>query len=284
MPEIQLSQGPVHYRDEGSGPVVVLIHGVLVNGTVWDRTVSELSERARCIVPDLPLGSHRIAMGEGADLTPLGLAQLISDLIERLELDHVTLVGNDTGGALCQLVCAHHPERISRLVLTNCDAFENFPPRAFRLVIRALARVPGAVAALDLLGRLRVMRRATMAIAPLTVEPVPDSLLKGWTSPLHDRHVRRDLVRALQGISPEHTLDAAERLRTFDRPALIAWGMRDRFFPFSDAERLAAVLPNSRLERIDNARTFVQLDAPERLADLVAKFASATPADTVRSG
>jgi pimeloyl-ACP methyl ester carboxylesterase len=163
-------------------------------------------------------------MRDGVDLSPLGLAQLISDLIERLELDHVTIVGNDTGGALCQLVCAHHPERIGRLVLTNCDAFENFPPPAFRLVVRALARVPGAVAALDVLGRLRVMRRATMAIAPLTVEPVADSLVKGWISPLHDRHIRRDLVRALQGISPQHTLDAAERLRTFDRPALINMG------------------------------------------------------------
>ncbi len=220
----------------------------------------------------------------GLICSPLGLAQLISDLIERLELDHVTIVGNDTGGALCQLVCAHHPERIGRLVLTNCDAFENFPPPAFRLVVRALARVPGAVAALDVLGRLRVMRLATMAIAPLTVEHVPDSLVNGWISPLHDRHIRRDLVRALQGISPQHTLDAAERLRTFDRPALITWGMRDRFFPFSDAERLAAVLPNARLERIDNARTFVQLDAPQRLADLVAEFASASVAATVRTG
>jgi pimeloyl-ACP methyl ester carboxylesterase len=264
--------------------VVVLIHGVLVNGTVWDRAVSALSGRTRCIVPDLPLGSHRIPMGDGVDLSPIGLAQLIADLLERLELDHVTLVGNDTGGALCQLVCAHHPERIARLVLTNCDAFENFPPPAFRLVIRALARVPGAVAALAVLGRLRAMRRATMAIAPLTVEPVPDSLLQGWISPLRDPNVRRDLVRALQGISPRHTLDAAERLRTFDRPALITWGMRDRFFPYSDAERLAAVLPNARLERIDNARTFVQLDAPQRLADLVAEFASAAPADTVRTG
>jgi pimeloyl-ACP methyl ester carboxylesterase len=213
-------------------------------------------------------------MHEQADLSPLGLARLIAELIERLELDDVTLVGNDTGGALCQLVAVHHPERVGRLVLINCDAFENFPPPAFRLVVRALARVPGAVTALDLLGRLRPMRRATMSIAPLTVEPVPDELLKAWISPLHDRRIRRDLVRALRGISAEYTLDAAKRLAHFDRPALIVWGLRDRFFPFSEAERLAAAIPNAHIEPVENARTFVQLDAPDRVAELVASFAS----------
>jgi pimeloyl-ACP methyl ester carboxylesterase len=270
MPQIQLSQGTVEYRDEGSGEVVMLIHGLLVNGTVWDQVVSRLSGRVRCVVPDLPLGSHRVPMDQGADLSPLGLAKLIAELIDRLGLEDVTLVGNDTGGALCQLVCAHHPEHIGRLVLVNCDAFENFPPPAFKLVVRALGRVPGAVAALELLGRMRPMRRMTMSIAPLTVEPVPDSLLKGWISPLHDRRVRRDLVQVLRGISPRYTLEAAERLRTFDRPALLVWGMRDRFFPFSEAQRLADVLPNSRVEQVANARTFVQLDAPERLAELIA--------------
>jgi pimeloyl-ACP methyl ester carboxylesterase len=275
MPEIQLSQGTVQYLDQGSGPTIVLVHGLLVNGRVWEHVVPSLAANARCIVPDLPLGSHRLAMQEGADLSPLGLASLIAHLIERLELDAVTLVGNDTGGALCQLVAAHHPERIGRLVLTNCDAFEHFPPPAFRLVFRALAGIPGAVAGLELLGRLAFLRRATMSIAPLTVKPIPDELLKAWLAPLRDRRVRRDLVKVLRGISSEHTLAAAERLRSFDRPALIVWGMRDAFFPFSDAERLAGLFPNARLERIENARTFVQLDAPERVADLIGAFASA---------
>jgi pimeloyl-ACP methyl ester carboxylesterase len=275
MPEIQLSQGTVQYRDEGSGPSVVLIHGLLVNGRVWERVVPALAPDARCIVPDLPLGSHLSAMREGADLSPLGLASLIAELIERLELRDVTLVGNDTGGALCQLVAAHHPERLGRLVLTNCDAFEHFPPPAFRLVFRALARIPGAVAGLELMGRIGPARRGTMALAPLTVERIPDELLKAWLAPLRDRRVRRDLVKVLRGISSEHTLAAAERLRSFARPALIIWGRRDAFFPFSDAERLVGLFPDARLERIEDARTFVQLDAPERVAELIAAFASA---------
>ncbi len=275
MPEIQLTQGTVRYTDAGSGPAVVMIHGLLVNGTVWDRAASALGSDVRVIVPELPLGSHRVPMGAGADLSPLGLAGLIAELLERLELTDVTLVGNDTGGALCQLTVAHHPERIGRLVLTNCDAFEHFPPPAFRIVFSVLGRVPGAAAALGLLGRLRVVREQSMKLMPLTVAPVPDSLLKEWVSPLRDRRIRRDLVRVLRGISPKYTIDAAERLTDFDRPVLIAWGTRDRFFPFSDAERLAALFRHARVERIDNARTFVQLDAPERLALLVAEMATA---------
>jgi pimeloyl-ACP methyl ester carboxylesterase len=156
--------------------------------------------------------------------------------------------------------------------LTNCDAFEHFPPSALRPIIWGLARVPGSVAALDLLGRSRVMRKASMSLAPLTVEPVPDALLKDWISPLHDRRVRRDLVKVARGIAPDVMLNAEPGLRHFDRPALIVWGMRDKFFPVADAQRLAQTLPDARLERIDNARTFVQLDAPERLAELIGGF------------
>jgi pimeloyl-ACP methyl ester carboxylesterase len=275
MPELKLSQGTVHYRDEGSGPVVVLIHGLLVDGQVWGPAVARLSAHARCIVPDLPLGSHRTPMTPGADLSPPGLARLISELIERLELTDVTLVGNDTGGALCQLVVTNHPQQISRLVLVNCDAFEHFPPPAFKLVVRGLGRVPGAITALGQLGRLRSMRRLTLAIAPLTVNPIADELVRDWIAPLRDRGVRRDLRKVLLGIAPEHTLAAAEQLRSFDRPALIVWGMADRFFPFADAERLAAALPHASIERVENARTFVQLDAPDRLAQLIARFAAA---------
>jgi pimeloyl-ACP methyl ester carboxylesterase len=261
---------------EGDGPPVVLIHGLLVDGHVWDPVVAALSGRGRCIVPELPLGSHRIPMGDGADLTPPGLARVIAELLERLELTDVTLVGNDTGGALAQLVAARHPERLGRLVLTNCDAFDHFPPPAFAPVVKALVRVPGALAGLAFGGRFAFVRRASMKAMPLTVDPVPDELLKSWVEPLRDRRIRRDLLRVLRGISSEHTLAAAEELRSFDRPVLVTWGLRDVFFPIGDAERLVALLPYASLERIENARTFVQLDAPERLAELVAEMLPAS--------
>lgn len=273
MADVELTQGTVHYRDEGSGPPVVLIHGLLVDGTVWDRLVPELSGSVRCIVPDLPLGAHRTAMKSSADLTPPGLARLIAELLERLQLEDVTLVGNDTGGGLCQLVVASHPERIGRLVLTNCDAFENFPPPALRLAVKALGHLPGAAITVERLGRIASVRR--IAMAPLTVEPLPDHYAKRWLEGLRDPGVRRDVVRVSRGISATHTLEAATRFPAFDRPVLIAWGARDRFFPLGEGERLAAAFPRGQLERIDSARTFVQMDAPQRLAELILERAPA---------
>jgi pimeloyl-ACP methyl ester carboxylesterase len=182
-------------------------------------------------------------------------------------------VGNDTGGALCQLVAAHHPERLGRLVLTTCDAFENFPPPAVRPLVTAL-KLPGALAATSVLGRLRVVRQLAFKAMPLTMQPIPDAQVKSWVQPLEDRRVRADLAKVVRGIDPADTVAAAELLSGFDRPALVAWGAEDRFFPFSDAERLAATLPNSRLERVANARAFVQLDAPERLAELIGSVAN----------
>ncbi|MFL5823311.1 MAG: alpha/beta fold hydrolase [Solirubrobacteraceae bacterium] len=269
MAEIELSQGKIEYRDEGAGPPIVLIHGLLVNGRVWERLVPVLSRSARCIVPDLPLGSHRQGLNSSADLSPPGLAALIAELIERLELESVTLVGNDTGGALCQLVVTNHPDRIGRLVLIDCDAFEHFPPPPFKGLVKFLGRVPGAVAMLAQGGRVGAIRRGSMSLAPLTMEPVPDELLKSWISPLRDSGVRRDLIKVLRGISPSYTTEAAEKLPAFKKPVLIAWGTEDKFFPFSDAERLAALFDDARLEKVAGARTFVQLDAPEELAALM---------------
>ncbi|HEX4671306.1 MAG TPA: alpha/beta hydrolase [Solirubrobacteraceae bacterium] len=268
MPEIQLTQGVVRYRDQGAGAPILLIHGLLVNGNVWDRLVPLLAAHGRCIVPDLPLGSHSVPMNKGADLSAPGLARLIAEFIERLELEDVMVVGNDTGGALCQLVVAHHPERIGRLVLTTCDAFENFPPPAVRPLLTAL-KLPGALAATSVLGRLRAVRGAAFKAMPLTMQPIADEQVKSWVAPLADKRIRADLATVVRGIDPADTVAAGERLRDFDGPALIAWGAEDRIFPFSDAEHLAAILPNARLERIPNARAFVQLDAPERLAELI---------------
>ena len=273
MPEIQLSQGVVRYREQGTGTPIVLIHGLLVNGNVWDRLVPLLARHGRCIVPDLPLGSHSLPMDKGADLSPSGIALLIAEFMDKLELEDVTLVGNDTGGALCQLVAADHRERLGRLVLTNCDAFENFPPPAVRPLLTAL-KLPGALAATSVLGRLRAVRGAAFKAMPLTMQPIPDEQVKSWVAPLADKRIRADLAKVVRGIDPAVTVAAAERLRDFDRPALIAWGAEDRFFPFSDAERLAATLPNARLERIPNARAFVQLDAPERLAEMIGSVAN----------
>lgn len=210
---------------------------------------------------------------DGADLSPPGLAQLIVEFIERLGLEDVTVVGNDTGGALCQILCANHPELVDRLVLTNCDTFENFPPFPFPAIYALGARLPGLIAVVDQVLRRRFLRRAGLAAVPVTMQPLPDDLLVGWFAALHDPRIRADLKAVLRGISSKHTLAAAKRLATYDRPALIVWGTRDHLFRVRDAQRLADTLPRAQLELIDDARTYVQIDQPEKLAELLTSWA-----------
>ena len=267
MPEIELAQGTIRYRDEGSGPPIVFVHGALVDGRLWEQVVERLGP-ARCVVPDLPLGAHRIALRPDADVSPPGLARMIAELIERLDLRDVTLVGNDTGGALCQFVVTGHPERIGRLVLTNCDAFDNFPPAMFR-PLGTLARARLLTAALQPL-RLRALRRLPIAFGWLTRRRLPDELLDAWVEPfLSDAGVRRDARRFLLAIDRDALLDNTARLHDFDRPVLLAWAPEDRFFPLEHARRLAAIFPDARLVEVPDAYAFVSLDQPERLAHLI---------------
>jgi pimeloyl-ACP methyl ester carboxylesterase len=132
--EIRMEQGSVRYREAGSGEPILFVHGVLVNGALWREVVPRLSGRLRCVVPDLPLGGHPVALRPEADVSPRGVAKIVAGLMEALDLRDVTLVGNDTGGAICQIVISDHPGRIGRLVLTNCDAYEAFFPLLLRPV------------------------------------------------------------------------------------------------------------------------------------------------------
>ncbi len=273
MNELQLPQGTIRYRESGSGEPIVLVHGLLTNGELWREVAPRLAGEFRVIVPDWPLGSHRPAMNPGADLSPLGLAAIVSGFLTEMDLDGVTLVGNDTGGAICQLVAVHHPERLARLVLTPCDAYENFLPAAFR-PLQAIARVPGAVFAIAQSLRPRVARRLPLAYGWLAKRPIADDLSDSWLAPaLTDKRVRGDIAAVLKGISSRYTLQAAERFGEFAKPVLIAWAPQDRFFKLSDAERMAAAFPDARLELIEDSYTFVAIDQPERTAELIAAFA-----------
>jgi pimeloyl-ACP methyl ester carboxylesterase len=271
MPEVTLQQGTIHYCDTGDGSPVVFVHGLLVDGTLWRKVTPLLEGDARCIAPDLPLGSHRIAMKPDADMSPAGVARLVGDFLAALDLDDVTLVGNDTGGAISQLVALDHGERVGRLVLTNCDCFEVFPPKEFKAMVQA-ARVPGALYAALQPMRAAAARRMPMAYGALAHE-LPDEVTAAWVAPiLDDADVRRDTVAFLRAVDKAVTLDAAARLPSLNIPSLVAWGQDDRFFAPELGERLAAVLPGSRLEPVAGARTFVPEDAPEALADLIRGF------------
>jgi pimeloyl-ACP methyl ester carboxylesterase len=255
----------------GEGPPIVFVHGALVNANLWRKVVSRLDGFKR-VTLDLPLGSHIEPMPRDADLRPPALADLIADSLAALELTDVTLVGNDTGGGLSQIVATRRPERIGALVLTSCDAFDNFPPRFFRIVL-APARVPGMIP-IGFGGlRLRPLRRLPIAYGWLTTGPIDRDAEDSYVLPVLTRGgVRRDVRKLLGGLDPAYTLDAAAKLTSWDRPALIAWSEKDRFFPTEHAERLAKVIPNARLEWIEGARTFSMEDEPERVAELIGAF------------
>jgi pimeloyl-ACP methyl ester carboxylesterase len=275
MPEttLQLPQGPVRVREEGDGPPIVFIHGLLADGRLWDDVVARLRPHARVIVPELPLGSHRTAMRPDADLTPYGLAKLFADLLAALELHDVTLVANDTGGGLSQILVTRHPERVGRLVLTPCDSFENFLPPMIRPLQYVGGYVPGALAVVGQAMRSQALAKSQLGFGPLALRHRPE-LYVSWLEPVRsDRGVRRDLRKVLRGIRPRYTLEAAELLPGFHKPALIAWADKDRLFPREHAERLAALLPDSRLEIVEDSRTFIPFDQPDRLAALITEFA-----------
>ncbi len=271
--EVSLAKGTIRYRERGTGEPIVFVHGAFVNGDLWREVVPALSKDFRCITPDLPLGAHELPMPADADLSPPGLAALIADFIEALGLEHVTLVGNDTGGALCQLVITNHPERIGRLVLTPCDAYENFLPPMFKY-LQLTARMPGGIMLLSQSMRIRALRRTPIAFGWLTKRGIPREISDSYVKPgLSSREVRRDVTKVLRGVKADYTLAAAERFPDFDRPVLIAWAPEKDFFKWEHAEKLASTFPNARLERIEDSYTFVSEDQPARLAELIGSFA-----------
>jgi pimeloyl-ACP methyl ester carboxylesterase len=274
--QLRLSQCVLPYHDAGSGPPLVFVHGALVNANHWRKVVPQLAPSFRCVTLDLPLGAHLDPLPADADNTPPALAGLIADALDALELEDVTLIGNDTGGALCQLVAAHRPERLGGLVLTSCDAFEHFPPKVMRPLMPLLG-MPRALPLLFAPMRLKPARRRLMTLIRATRQPVELEVMDSYAFPaLRSRGVRRDIAKLARGIEPELTLAAAERLRSFERPTLIAWSRDDVFFPPSDAERLARQLPNARLEWIEDSYTFSPEDQPARLAELIADLAGTT--------
>jgi pimeloyl-ACP methyl ester carboxylesterase len=273
--EVELPQGTLRYRERGEGPPVLFIHGLLVNGDLWRKVVPRLAGPYRCITPDLPLGSHELPMRADADLSIAGLARLVADLIRVLELEDVTLVANDTGGAITQVVMTEHPERIGRVVLTSCDAFENFLPAMFR-PLQLAAHVPPLLTAALQLFRLRAVRRLPLGFGWLARYPIDPEIEAGYAGPvLANRDVRRDCFKVLRDISPRYTLRAAEKLGDFDRPVLLAWAADDRFFPVEHAKRLAAALPQARVALVPDSYTFVSEDQPETLVKLMSDFLAA---------
>lgn len=267
--------GKIEYRECGAGPPVVFVHGVGVNGALWRNVAPRLADSFRCIVPDWPLGSHSHPLRADADLSLPGLAAIVAEFLEALALDDVAIVANDTGGAVAQRLVAERPERVGRLVLTSCDAFEKFPPAPQRYLEYA-ARSSALMWLVAATARFKLVQRLPTAYGWTTKRPIDPAVMRSFTTPVRTNPgVRRDLRRLLLAVDTRYTFEAAEGLRGFDRPALVVWAADDKLFPLEHGRRLAELLPQGRFETVADSRTFVPEEQPEWLAGRVREFLSA---------
>ncbi len=269
---VEVPSGTIAYRERGEGRPIVFVHGVGVNGDLWRNVVPGLADEHRCIAPDLPLGAHSHPLLEGADLSLPGLAQIVADLLDALELDDVVIVANDTGGAIAQWLVGHYAERIGGLVLTSCDAFEKFPPTPQKY-LEVAGRSPGLMWVVASTVRFKVIQRLPTAYGWVTSAPIEPAIMRSFTDPIRTNPgVRRDLASLLRAVDTRYTFNAAEGLPHFTKPALVLWAEHDKIFPRDHGKRLAGLLPRGEFELIPDSRTFIPEDQPERLVARVREF------------
>jgi pimeloyl-ACP methyl ester carboxylesterase len=258
----------------GHEPTLVFFAGALANHDLWRDVIPALGDRYRCITIDLPLGAHPWPLSPGADRSATSLARLLLDCLDLLEVEDATVVANDTAGGLLLLSLATgHPalRRVGRLVLTNCENYDQFPPDKLKkasAVARALPRLARAA--------LRLSAGRGKAIASVTVRGLDQQQTESFFGPVRrDRRVADDLVAAMAGFRPQLLIEAAAAIPRFDRPVLLIWGEECEFFPMTGAQRLAADFPHATLVSVPGARTWVPVDNPAAVADAIGAFVPA---------
>ena len=262
------------YSDTGGdGPVVVFLHGVLMNGTLWATVVDNLRQDYRCIVPELPFGAHSRPMPEETDLTLGSLAILVADFLNELQLRDVTLICNDWGGAQL-VVWPGRSTRVANLALVSCEAFDNYPPGLPGRLLRLSAFLPGGIFLAAQSLRSRWIRHLPFTFGLLSKEGVPNDLFMRWITPaLNDPKVRRDLGKYLRNVPTKRQLRGwAARQRAYPGRVLVVWAREDRLMPPAHAERLVTHFENSELAWVDDSRTLVPIDQPEILARHLRRF------------
>lgn len=279
MADIELAAGTIEYEDSGgSGPVLLFLHGPVMDGSVWDPVVAELRSEHRCVTPTLPLGAHRRAMSPGADLTLAGFGKLVGELIDGLGLRDVTVVQNDHAAAL--VLAGQRPETIARLVVSSCEAFENYPPGLPGKNLRLTALAPGGLFVAMQAMRLGFLRRSPLGFGWMAKRPLPDDLVDRWLVPMQtDAGVRRDLRSYALSARRAQMVEVCERLAAFRAPTLVVWTPEDRVQRPEHGRRLAALIPGAQLVEIPDSYTLIMRDQPHAFAAAIRDFvASTTPA------
>ena len=276
MRSIEVPAGVIEYDETGSGPPVVLLHGLLIDHTLWDRVLPLLPGRFRYIRPVLPLGAHRRAMNPGADLTLPGQVRIVADFLDALALENVTLVHSDWGGALF-LTARELDHRIARQVILPCEAFGNFPPGLPGTMVALAVRLPGGVQLAARQLRVGWLRRLPPLYGQMARRPVPGEVIRRWTEPvLTDADVRRDLLAYCRGPFDKAALIRdTEALRRFQGDALVLWSPDNKVMPPAHGPRLAELIPRSRYAEIPGAYVLSMLDEPEAVAREMGAFLTA---------
>ncbi|MCW1820840.1 alpha/beta hydrolase [Mycolicibacterium conceptionense] len=272
MKTVDLPAGPIAYGDTGGdGPVLVFGHGLLMDGRQWRKVIPLLAEY-RCITPTLPLGAHVAPMRADADLTETGVAHILADFLDALNLSGVTLVLNDWGGGQF-IISEGRDARIAKLVLASCTAFDNYPPKPARPA-SLLCRLPGGGWVLTRMLNTAFFRRSTRAYGALSKTRIPDELFDDWFQPARENpYVRRDLVKFAVGAPPRgRLLEMSSRMSSFDRPVLVIWASDDQMMPLAHADRLVDLYPQASKQIVDDSWTLIPEDQPRVMADALRAF------------
>jgi pimeloyl-ACP methyl ester carboxylesterase len=276
---LDLPAGTISYDETGEGPPVVLLHGLLMDHTVWDRVLPLLPAGFRYVRPVLPLGAHRIAMRPDADLTLPGMVDLVADLLDALDLTDVTLVHSDWGGSLF-LTARGRDARVARQVVLPCEAFDNFPPGLPGAMVGLAVRLPGGLRLAARQLRISRLRRLPLLFGQMARDPIPDDVVRRWTDPLlHDDGVLRDLTAyARTRFDRAALVRDTEALARFAGEVLVLWSPDNRVMPPEHGRRLAGLFPAGRLVEIPGARVLSMLDEPAAVARETGRFLAETVA------
>ncbi|MGZ5396871.1 MAG: alpha/beta fold hydrolase [Mycobacterium sp.] len=284
MASVAVGDVEIEYTDTGSGPVVVFVHGAYVTGALWDDVVRRLSDTHRCIAPTWPFGAQAETVGAGVDLGVRSSGRRIVGLLEALDLSDVTLVANDSGGGIVLAALGNATlnwDRVSKLVFTNCDSFEHFPPKSFAPIVRlcALNQAAGAIV-LKGLTTAPGLKVFTSAVTRNGIDAARRPAIFGGF--LTSAAVRREAARFTADLKPSHTMAAVNALKQWDKPVLMTWGTSDKMFPLSHAQRLAETFPDAVVHTIEDSSTYVMLDRPDETAEAIRRFVNGSSGEVAQ--
>jgi pimeloyl-ACP methyl ester carboxylesterase len=275
MPEVEVSAGPIDYGDSGGdGRPIVFIGGLPHDEALWDGVIAELAPRFRCLTPVLPLGAQRKPLRPDADLSLPGLGRIVTEFLERLDLDDAVVCFNDWGGA--QTMVSHDGvDRVGAFVLVSCETDDNYPPGLAGRIAALSGFMPGGFGVMRFALSSPALRRLPFTYGRMSKRGVPDELMHRWLAPLKRPEIRRDTRKYVRDVrrGSREIRAATEKLGTFERPVLVVWDEEGPMMPNSEGRRLAESFPNSTYVELPDCYTLIPLDQPVELAGEITKFA-----------